>query len=123
MSLNEDTPLIHPVRFRDVVAYIPRLGDVLLHAQSYLACFPDSIPVCTNEHSLAEFHELEEHFISGYVAGDPPVALPLVRDSRPLAVSVRCLLERVNGKSLLVPQWLQKGIMPPKDIEQSTSKN
>ena len=73
ICLTEDTHLLPPVRFQDVDSQSPRcrLDDVLLLAESYLARVPDSIPVCTNETSLPNFRELEDHFNSGNVAGDP----------------------------------------------------
>ena len=71
LCLNDDTPLLPPIRFQDVVSQSLkcRLRDVLLPSQSYLARIPDAITVCTNEDSIVKFRKLVDQFISGNVAG------------------------------------------------------
>ena len=73
LCLGEDTALLPPIKFQDVVAQSSRcrLSDVLLPSQSYLTVVPNGIAKCTSEASLAKYKELERQFNSGNVPSDP----------------------------------------------------
>ena len=73
LCLTEEGVDLPPVKFQGANTADPkcRLSDVIVPAQSYLAQVPDSVTECTSEASLVKYHELEDTFSRGIVAGDP----------------------------------------------------